>query len=69
MIYVEIKNNQLWYPSSNHSRFDVISHEFSYGGKEGLLEIYDGEEADGHMLAEEVFDFIYHDYIESNARD
>lgn len=30
---------QVWYPSKKESIMDVICHDYSYGGSEGLLEI------------------------------
>ena len=33
------KNNQIYYPSYESRTCDVICHEYSYGGREGLLEI------------------------------
>lgn len=58
------KNGQLWYPSCENNVCDVICHEYSYGGKEGLLEIMglsDDEEYDvtGWLTAENVFARIY----------
>ena len=58
------KNGQLWYPSCENNVCDVICHEYSYGGKEGLLEIMglsDDEEDDvtGWLTAENVFARIY----------
>ena len=55
--------NQLWYPSKEKSVCDVICHEYSYGGKVGLLEmmgLLTEEEAKhdsviGWMTAEQVF--------------
>lgn len=63
------KNGQLWYPSFEKPVCDVICHECSFGGKEGLLEIMgltdkaDGVE--GYLTANEVFARIYTDYINS----
>ena len=61
------KNGQLWYPSCENNVCDVICHEYSYGGKEGLLEIMgllDEEESEyddvlGWLTAENVFARIY----------
>ena len=30
---------QVWYPTQENPVCDVICHEYSYGGKDGLLEI------------------------------
>lgn len=30
---------QVWYPNKKESVMDAICHDYSYGGKEGLLEI------------------------------
>lgn len=61
------ENGQLWYPSYKNNVCDVICHEYSYGGKEGLLEIMgllDEEESErdsvvGWLTAENVFARIY----------
>ena len=54
---------QLWYPSVEEKVCDVICHEYSYGGKEGLLEMMGlltedeakHESVLGWLTAEEVF--------------
>lgn len=61
------KNNQIFYPSYKDYVCDVICHEFSYGGRDGLLEIMgllDEEEQEcddvvGWLTAENVFARIY----------
>lgn len=59
------ENGQLWYPSYEHNICDVICHEFSYGGSEGLLEIMGlvdddcGDDVEGWLTAENVFARIY----------
>lgn len=32
-------NDQVWYPTRENPKMDVICHQYSYGGSEGLLEI------------------------------
>ena len=61
---------QVWYPTQANPVTDVICHEYSYGGKEGLLEIMGlvnekntgGDSVEGHLTADEVFERIakYH---------
>lgn len=61
------KNNQIFYPSYKDRICDIICHEFSYGGRDGLLEIMgllDEEEQEyddvvGWLTAENVFARIY----------
>ena len=59
------KNNQIWYPSHDNSICDVICHEFSYGGKDGLLEIMGlidedcDSDVEGWLTVEDVFARIY----------
>lgn len=58
------------YPNNNHNKCicSVICHDFSYGGKQGLLEIMgltkDDVEGDveGWLTANEVFVRIFKDY-------
>ena len=65
------ENGQLWYPSRENHICDVICHEYSYGGDEGLLEIMgllDEEESEyddviGWLTAENVFARIYTDFM------
>jgi hypothetical protein len=52
-------NNQVFYPSKDEKICDAICHEFSYGGKEGLLEIMglvevDDDDVEGYLTASEV---------------
>lgn len=56
---------QVWYPNKKESVMDVICHNYSYGGKEGLLEIMGlltpEEEQDdvvGYLTAENVLSRI-----------
>jgi hypothetical protein len=63
------KNNQIWYPSYEDVVYDVICHEYSYGGKDGLLEImrwidgdFDEDNVDGYLTVEDVFARIYTHY-------
>ena len=59
------ENNQIWYPSHDNSICDVICHEFSYGGKDGLLEIMGlidedcDSDVEGWLTVEDVFARIY----------
>lgn len=60
-------DNQVWYPNYTENVCDVICHEYSYGGKDGYLEIMglsDNDEDDvmGWLTAEQVFEKIYEDY-------
>lgn len=63
------KNNQIYYPSYESRTCDVICHEYSYGGREGLLEIMglvDDEicdDVEGWLTAENVFARIYTDFM------
>lgn len=69
-------NNQIWYPSKDECVCDVISHKYSYGGKDGLLEImgllteeekrYD--DVVGFLTAGEVFIRIWADYYGYNIK-
>lgn len=52
---------QVWYPNREHAVCDVVCHKFSYGGKDGLLEVMGlvdkekvGDEVEGYLTAEEV---------------
>ena len=60
---------QLWYPSRHNNICDVICHEFSYGGSEGLLEIMGlvdddcDDDVEGWLTAENVFARIYTDFM------
>jgi hypothetical protein len=60
---------QVLYPNLSRSVGDVVCHTFSYGGKNGLLEIMGvgvSEEAgyivEGYLTAETVFDRWYAHY-------
>ena len=64
-------DNQIWYPNYEENICDVICHEFSYGGKDGLLEIMglsenECDDVEGWLTAEEVFEKIYTDYYKEN---
>ena len=61
--------NQVWYPCREESVCDVICHEFSYGGTEGLLEIMglvdensEDFEFEGYLTADEVYRRIKRHY-------
>lgn len=52
--------SQLWYPNSKHAVCDVVCHKFSFGGKDGLLEIMGlVDEVEGYLTAEEVANRIF----------
>ena len=63
-------NNQVWYPTHANPVCDVICHKYSYGGKDGLLEIMGlvdekksgGDSVEGYLTADEIFGRIakYH---------
>jgi hypothetical protein len=61
------------YPESweGDCKCSVICHEYSMGGKEGLLEIMGlvdedcGDDVQGYLTANDVFARIYTDYINS----
>lgn len=59
---------QVWYPNKRNPMCDVISHSYSYGGSEGLLEIMglcpdiDDDDVLGWLTAEDVFERIYSHY-------
>lgn len=60
---------QVWYPSKNNAKMDVICHQYSLGGDEGLLEIMgllteEEQECDsvvGYLTAENVLARILKD--------
>ena len=60
VIYQTEWNNapQVWF----NDDFDVVCHEYSYGGKDGLLEMWDrnGEDDDvvGYLTAKDVIAYI-----------
>ena len=64
------KDNQLWYPNRENPICDVICHSYSYGGKEGLLEIMGLNEnedgVEGYLLPGEVFNRIFWHYCRNN---
>lgn len=47
-------------PTVNNWKFSIIFGKWSYGFKEGLLEMWDKSEEDprGYMTAEEVFEYV-----------
>ena len=56
-------DNQIWYPNYNESICDVICHEYSYGGKDGYLEIMGlsenhDDDVEGWLIAEDVYNRI-----------
>ena len=60
---------QVWYPSRKNVVCDVICHQYSYGGRDGLLEIMGlvneediGDEVEGYLDAIEVFCRIFNNY-------
>ena len=57
------------YPSQKHRACSVICNEYSYGGKEGLLEIWGladrFADVQGWLTANDVFTRIYTHYINS----
>lgn len=69
------ENNQVWYPSHEGSICDVICHGYSYGGREGLLEIMGlvdpeiGDDVEGYLKAEEVFNRIRNHYRRTVIRN
>ena len=64
------QHNQVWYPSRDNTVCDVICHEYSYGGKDGLLEMMglltdeeaEGDSVLGWLTADEVYRRISADY-------
>ena len=57
---------QVWYPNRKHVVCDAICHKYSFGGKDGLLEIMGlvdeeeaGDEVEGYLTAEEVANRIF----------
>lgn len=64
------QHNQVWYPSRDNVVCDVICHEYSYGGKDGFLEmmgLLTDEESEcdsviGWLTADEVYRRISADY-------
>jgi hypothetical protein len=60
------KTEMIWYPSKKEKVMDVICYQFSYGGKEGLLEIMGllteeeqkHDDVVGHLTAENVLSRI-----------
>ena len=67
---------QVWYPNTKEPKMDVICHEYSYGGKNGLLEIMGlltDEEAEydsvvGYLTAENVLARILKDRAENEEK-
>ena len=63
-------NDQVWYPTRQNPKMDVICNQYSYGGSEGLLEImglFTEEEYDsvvGYLNAENVLARILKDRAE-----
>lgn len=67
MAYQEFGNNdlypQIWLPNKANVKADVICHPWSYGGKDGLLEMmadfdnYD-DDVKGYLTANEALDQI-----------
>ena len=60
---------QVWYPNRKHVVCDAVCHKFSFGGKDGLLEIMGlvdeeevGDEVEGYLTAEEVANRIFEHY-------
>lgn len=60
---------QVWYPNRKHAVCDAVCHKFSYGGKDGLLEIMGlvdeeegGDDVEGYLTAEEVANRIFEHY-------
>ena len=56
---------QVWYPTQENPVCDVICHEYSYGGKDGLLEIMGlvdetktEDSVEGYLTADEIFERI-----------
>ena len=61
-------NNQIWYPNYDKHICDVICHEYTYGGKDGYLEIMglsdnDYDDVEGWLTAEQVFEKISSDFF------
>jgi hypothetical protein len=64
---------QIWYPNAKEPKMDIICHEYSYGGRDGLLEIMGlltEEEAEydsvvGYLTAENVLARILKDRAEN----
>ena len=64
------QHNQVWYPSRDNAVCDVICHEYSYGGKDGFLEMMglltdeeaEGDSVLGWLTADEVYRRISADY-------
>lgn len=69
------ENNQLWYPNCKHNICDVICHEYSYGGKDGLLEMMGlvpeevDDDVEGYLTVAEVFHRIMQDYCENKVKN
>ena len=60
---------QVWYLNRKHVVCDAVCHKFSFGGKDGLLEIMGlvdeeevGDEVEGYLTAEEVANRIFEHY-------
>ena len=64
---------QVWYPNKKDVICDVICHQFSYGGNQGLLEIMGlltneevkWDDVVGYLTAKDVFKRIVAHYLES----
>jgi len=60
-------NNQIWYPNRKECICDVICHEYSFGGKDGYLEMMglsenEYDDVEGWLTAEQVFYRIHENY-------
>lgn len=63
-------NLHLFYPKKTdnfNSMCSIICNKYSYGGKDGLLEMYGrfAEDPIGYLTANEAFAYIYTDYMNS----
>ena len=65
-------NPQVWYPNRKDSVCDAICHSFSYGGKDGLLEVMGlvdrNDDVLGYQHAEEVLLRMANHYFKAGMR-
>jgi hypothetical protein len=69
-VYPDVEGTpQVWYPTREKCICDVICHRYSYGGREGKLEIMGlvdeakiGDSVEGYLTANQVFERINNHY-------
>ena len=65
------KTPQILYPNDRNPIFSIVCHQYSEGGKEGLLELMDCRDTldeEGYLTAEQVSDRISEDRAKALGR-